>query len=710
MNGSIILGLLQNIAILLAFTMLYDLTWVKQEMPNKLWRKVLTGVIIGGIGVILMLSPWTLVPGLVFDTRSILLSISGIFFGSVPTIVAMAITGSVRMIMGGDGTWMGLAVIASSGTIGIVWRNIRPAWKEKKPFLEILGMGFMVHLVMLLCTFLLPRDLIGQTLRAIALPIVILYPFGTALLGQLMAIQHNNWVNRKAKAHLAESERRFSELMRTITLFSVFLDIKGNITFCNQYFLETTGYREEELLGRNWMEVFIDPADREEISSVFRQVVFGNHIISRNENEIILKDGTKLTVSWNNAALFSESGEIIGGASIGENVTQRREFEKTLMEAKERAVESDRLKSIFLTNMSHEIRTPMNAIMGFSRLLGSDDLDLLTRESYINIINNSSNRLLRIIDDIIDISKIEAKQLSIHMTDTNIHNLLRNSIETFEKSELLAGKPGITISFNVPDEFEKLTVETDPNRLQQVIDNLISNAIKYTKTGTVTAGVEINPDDDADSVRFYVTDTGPGIPESMRSMVFERFRQVEENRYHEGAGLGLSISKGIVELLGGRIWYSSEETGGSTFYFTLPLKPGKKSWQRIESFSPDTSSLNGRTFIIAEDEYESYLLLRAYLSEKDVRLLYARDGEALMEMLETERADLLLLDINMPRKSGIECLEEIREKGIDIKVIVQTAYAMSDEKEQCMKAGCHGYISKPILKPDLLALISQVLE
>lgn len=690
--------------------MLYDLTWVKQEMPNKLWRKMLTGVIIGGIGVILMLSPWTLVPGLVFDTRSILLSISGIFFGPVPTIVAMAIAGSIRLILGGDGTWMGLAVIISSGTIGIVWRNIRTSWKEGKPFLEILGMGFTVHLVMLLCTFLLPRDLIGQTLKAIALPIVILYPFGTALLGLLMVKQHNNWVNRTAKEQLAESERRFSELMRTITLFSVFLDMKGNITFCNHYFLETTGYSEEELLGRNWMEVFIDPADRAEIESVFRQVVLDKHIISRNENEIIKKDGSRLTVSWNNAALFSESGEIIGGASIGENVTQRRESEKTLMEAKEKAVESDRLKSIFLTNMSHEIRTPMNAIMGFSRLLGTDDLDLLTRESYIHIINNSSNRLLRIIDDIIDISKIEAKQLSIHMTDTNIHNLLRNSIETFEKSELLAGKPGIRLSFNVPDEFKKLTVETDPNRLQQVIDNLISNAIKYTETGSVTAGVEINPDDGADSVRFYVKDTGPGIPESMRSLVFERFRQVEENKYHEGAGLGLSISKGIVELLGGRIWYSSGDTGGSIFYFTLPLKPGKKIWHRKEPFSQDISSLNGRTFIIAEDEYESYLLLRAYLSENGINLLYARDGEELMKMLETERADLLLLDINMPGKSGVECLEEIREKGIDIKVIVQTAYAMSDEKDQCMKAGCHGYISKPILKPDLLALISQVLN
>jgi signal transduction histidine kinase/CheY-like chemotaxis protein len=589
MDSSIIVGLLQNTAILLAFSMIYDYWWIKNDEHRNLLNKILTGFVIGVIGSVLMLTPWIMVPGIVFDTRSVVLSVSGLFFGALPTLIAMLITGIFRFTLGGDGIWMGIAVIALSGVVGIFWNKIRPLRKSKHYLLELVALGFVVHLIMLGCTIFLPADQRLNTFKTIAIPVLSIYPLATVFLGSLMFRHYKNWQNRKASEKLYESEIE-------------------------------------------------------------------------------------------------------------------------LIKAKVKAEESDQLKSIFLANMSHEIRTPMNAIMGFSTLLGEQGIDDSEKAQYIDIIKSSSNRLLQLITDILDLSKLEAKQLTISSSECSLSEIFINSTESFRKSELLLKKPEIELILKFPAAYKKIKFLSDRIRVQQVLDNLLTNAIKYTEKGKVETGCSIRSEDGKEVIEIYVKDTGIGISGEMSNLVFERFRQVEEGRYHEGAGLGLSISKGIVDLLGGKIWFVSEINAGSTFYFTIPYIIPEALPVKAVKIREVLTQLNGKNIIIAEDDYNSFRYLQLLLSGQNSNIMHAENGRVLMNMVQNSLPDLILLDINMPIMSGFEFLSEMESAGLNIKIIAQTAYAMPDEKERCLRAGCHGYISKPIKKAELFSVINTVLS
>ncbi len=254
-----------------------------------------------------------------------------------------------------------------------------------------------------------------------------------------------------------------------------------------------------------------------------------------------------------------------------ENLVKVQDINVKLEIAKSKAEESDKLKSIFLSNMSHEVRTPLNSIIGFTELLDSNDIGEEKRSYYSKIIYNSSIRLGKILNDIIDISKIETNQLQLSFNEHNVFGLLKLSFESFAKSDLLNKKPEIGLVLNYPEELKNLSVSTDNIRVQQVIDNLIANAIKYSNKGTIEIGIDIIEKSKNNFLQIYVKDNGIGIPEDKQHLIFERFRQIEESRYHEGTGLGLSISKGIVKLLGGEIWFKSEINKGTTFFFTIPF-------------------------------------------------------------------------------------------------------------------------------------------
>ena len=445
MDSSILTGLLQNAAILLAFSMIYDYLWIKNDESENIFNKIFTGFVIGITGIILMLTPWILIPGLSFDTRSVVLSVSGLFFGALPTLIAMTITGLYRVYLGGEGLWMGIAVIALSGLIGILWHKFRPLLHSRHFILELVAMGFIVHFVMLSCTIFLPAGKTLITLKTITIPVLTIYPFATVLLGILMYRQYKNWQNRKASEKLSESERRFSEMLKNTLLFSTIVDADARIIFCNKSFLSVTGYSEEELTGKNWYEIFIEEESREEMEHVFRRILEGEEGLLNNENIILLRNGSKLLVSWNNTVLRDLSGKAVGFASIGENITKRKQTENELIQARIKAEESDRLKSIFLANMSHEIRTPMNAIIGFSTFLGEKDIDEDDKAQYLDIIRSSSDRLLKLINDIIDLSKLEAKQLKISNSVCSLSEIFLKSTESFRKSEMLLKKTGYRV-------------------------------------------------------------------------------------------------------------------------------------------------------------------------------------------------------------------------------------------------------------------------
>ncbi len=706
MEKSIVLGILQNTAILLAFSMLYDYVWIKEGKSRQMSYKILNGFLVGFTGIILMLTPWTFIPGIVFDTRSILLSITGLFFGIVPTVIAIVIIGLFRFIMGGEGVWMGIAVVITSGSAGLLWRYYRSEWKNKNYVLELYFMGLIVHLIMLICTIFLPSDTIISTLKSILLTVILIYPIGTMLLGIFMIKRFKNW---ETKLALRDSEEKYKRLYCSMQDAYAMIDLDGRITESNPAFRNMLGYSEEELLKLAYTD--ITPKKWHS----FEENIIKNQILRRGsskvyEKEYIHKNGNIFPVELRTFLLRDGDGNPKSMWSIVREISERKRIKDELIKAKERAEENDKLKSLFLANMSHEIRTPMNAIMGFSDLLSDTRLDEAKRERFIGIIQDSSKRLLQIIEDIMDISKIEARQLKLNYSECRIYDVFKKSLEDFKNYDSFQNKKDLELIIDFPEKYKDLLIITDSLRIQQIFENLIHNAIKYTEKGYVKFGLQLKSENGENYLKFYVQDTGIGIPGNKVELVFERFRQLNEDEFHDGTGLGLSISKGIIELMGGKIWCNSVVNKGSTFYFTIPCQ------KQIDEYIHDVDSKGRRKFdldnmsiIIAEDDLNSFLYIKELLNEQNVNILHAKNGKVLMEMLEKKLPDLILLDLNMPVKSGYDCIKEIRAKGLNTKIIVQTAYVLSHEKEECIELGCQGYISKPINKEGLYKVITQAM-
>jgi signal transduction histidine kinase/CheY-like chemotaxis protein len=400
-----------------------------------------------------------------------------------------------------------------------------------------------------------------------------------------------------------------------------------------------------------------------------------------------------------------KKGEVVGGSCFGSNITQRKIADKELQRAKERAEESDRLKSAFLANMSHEIRTPMNGILGFSELLKNPELTGDLQQEYIGIIEKSGARMLNIINDIVDISKIEAGLMKLDIKETNINDQIEY-IYSFFKPE--AEAKGIKLSFRASLPAKESIIYTDSEKTYAILTNLVKNAIKYTEEGKVEFGYFKK----AELLEFYVKDTGIGIPKDKREAIFERFIQadVADKMARQGAGLGLSISKAYIDMLDGKIWVESTEKIGSTFYFTMPYNAVQE--RTVFHENKAESGLNQETpglkILIAEDDKTSEILLDAVVRTFGQVILKARTGgEAVETFRDNPDIDLILMDIQMPGLNGYEATRQIRQLNKDVVIIAQTAFGLHGDREKAIEAGCNDYIAKPIHKTQLLALIQR---
>lgn len=395
---------------------------------------------------------------------------------------------------------------------------------------------------------------------------------------------------------------------------------------------------------------------------------------------------------------------------------ERRKLIKELLQAKESAEESDRLKSSFLANMSHEIRTPMNGILGFSELLKSPNLSGDKQQKYIEIIEESGKRMLNIINDIIDISKIEAGLMCVEFKESNINEQIEY-IYTFFKPEVEA--KGMQIFFKNTLQAREATIKTDREKLFAILTNLVKNAIKFTKEGSIEFGYvlkmnneTVNPSQNA-VLEFYVKDTGIGIPKDRQEAIFERFIQADiiNKMARQGAGLGLSITKAYVEMLGGKIRVESEEGIGSIFYFTLPYNvelKEKKSIKNIEVTDSSENLIKNLKILIAEDDEASEMLISINISEFSNEIIKAKTGTEAVEICRNNPdIDLILMDIQMPVMNGYEATQQIRQFNKDVVIIAQTAYGLFGDREKALDAGCDDYISKPIKKIELQALIQK---
>jgi signal transduction histidine kinase len=378
-----------------------------------------------------------------------------------------------------------------------------------------------------------------------------------------------------------------------------------------------------------------------------------------------------------------------------------------LIEEKGKSEDSNKQKSAFLANMSHEIRTPMNGIIGFSELLENSSVTDEQKCSYMRIIKKSAVDLLSIINDIVDISKIETGQVKLSSNVVKVEDLIN---ETFNFFRPIAQSKNLLLNSDFKIPVKDFVIVTDEIKLKQVLTNLVNNAVKFTDKGSITIGVQ-NRDH---NIEFFVQDTGVGIPNKYRTLIFDRFRQAEYNnaRKHGGSGLGLAISKAYVELLGGDIWVESEVGKGSTFFFTLPMakQKARKNTNNNENIYLE-NCLTGKTVLVAEDELVNYLYASEVIQKTGAQIIRAEDGTIVLDMLKHKtKADIILMDIKMPTKNGIDTAVEIRKSGNNIPIIAVTAFALTDDKQKALKAGCNAFLHKPYRSAELIHLLVNLLN
>ncbi len=396
----------------------------------------------------------------------------------------------------------------------------------------------------------------------------------------------------------------------------------------------------------------------------------------------------------------------IRNKSLKEEIKHSKNIEYKLTIAKNKAEESDHLKSIFLANMSHEIRTPMNGILGFANLLKESGITGEEQQKYLDVIENSGVRMLNIINDLIDISTIEAGQMSLKKVEININEEL-NKIYHFFLPD--AQFKGIQLLFKYPDKDQDFELSTDLKKLQNIFKNLIKNAIKYTNEGVIEIGYLKNES----QIQFFVKDTGIGIPKDKQDIIFKRFVQADSSlsSAYEGAGLGLSITHSYVDMLGGNLWVQSEEGIGSQFYFTIPYKSQNQIGEVEKVFVKkgiSMSQLKEKTILIVEDQKSSDVYLTAIVKNLCKDIEHVQNGfEAIEACTSNKDIKLILMDIKMPEMSGYEATKKIRKFDKETIIIAQTAYALPGDREKSLAAGCNDYIAKPIHKDDLINLISK---
>lgn len=376
------------------------------------------------------------------------------------------------------------------------------------------------------------------------------------------------------------------------------------------------------------------------------------------------------------------------------DITERKKTEEELIRAKEKAEESDKLKSAFLANMSHEIRTPMNGILGFAQLLKEPKLTGEEQQSYISIIEKSGARMLNIINDIVDISKIESGQAIVNLSESNINHQIEY-IYTFFKPE--AESKNLKLSYYNSFPNKDAEIITDKEKLYAILTNLVKNAIKFSDKGMISFGYK----KEKDYLKFYVRDEGIGIPRHRQDEIFKSFVQadISDKMAFQGAGLGLAITKAYVEMLGGEIRVESDEGKGSTFYFTIPFNIRSKSKNKSISrkSGKKDEELKKLKILIAEDDEECSKLLEFMVKKYSKSTLTSSTGKETLELYRNNPdIDLILMDLKMPNMNGYETTREIRKLNNDVIILAQTAYALAGDEEKAITAGCNGYLSKPI--------------
>lgn len=513
-------------------------------------------------------------------------------------------------------------------------------------------------------------------------------------------------------------------------------DRSGRKVLANRADIQNTGKTEEEIIGKTDLEVYPP-----EVAATFMadddKVLVQGLTVSNREEFLSNLSGNNKWLLTSKLPLTNARGEITGLVGIGRDITTQKNYETTLLkqneefqalneeylagneelnrslseiqkinkelrEAKLKAEESDRLKLAFLSNISHEIRTPLNGLVGFSEQLTSPSLTEEQRELYVKLIDESSQRLTAVINDIVDISLLQTNQAQLNIQPVSLTELMSNVLTGFSS---LARQQNLAFTADLPTD-DPIYTSSDAKRLAQIISKLVDNALKFTSKG----GVRIGLRRDGKNALLYVKDSGIGISQAMQEAIFSPFRQADSNAWknYGGQGLGLSIVRGFTELMGGKIWLSSRESEGATFWISLPLKEVTEPLE-VEA-TPPVSQKNPADFTIlaAEDESSNFIYLQTIIHKAGYNLLHATNGqEAVDQVKANPNINLVLMDIKMPVMDGYEAFRQIRSFRPDLPIIALTAFAMADEAACIKAAGFSEYLTKPYKRGELLHLLQR---
>jgi PAS domain S-box-containing protein len=503
----------------------------------------------------------------------------------------------------------------------------------------------------------------------------------------------------------AEIELKYHEdLLRAVyenaSVGMAILDMNGNFYQVNRALCEMLWYTEEELLSHKYTVTHPDDLVRSE--HVLAQLKTGSIHKNIMEKRYVRKDGS-IIYALHNVSLIRDN---IGNPYLF--IIQAQDI-TYLKESLQKAVEADNLKTTFLQNLSHEVRTPANAIIGFYELMKDPECNQEEKTEYIDLIRNGVEQFISILNNIVDISKIETSQLPVKKEIIDVNRFIREVYNKYSAKINMENHPGVEFSLYMMDIPNTVFIEGDEIRLKQALDFLLDNAFKFTRVGTVTLGCHINSQKE---VLFFVTDTGIGIPPEKQEYIFNKFRQGDESgtRQFGGLGLGLTLARDFITLQGGKLWLKSEPDKGTSVYCSMPIT-GEKT--RPKKGRADISSLGiidltGKSILIAEDTDSNYTVLERWLKKTNARIIRARNGLEAIEMCHhDDTINLVLMDLQMPVVNGYDATTEILGFRPGLPIIAQTAYSLDFDEHKAIEIGCVAYFSKPLDLSDLLAVIKK---
>ena len=503
-------------------------------------------------------------------------------------------------------------------------------------------------------------------------------------------------------------EAKFKGIIDNFRLGLLEVHPDGSIIHANEAFCDMSGFSCEELIGRDGGELLLDEAERERMKVRNASRIEGEEDVY--ELRVFNKFGETRYWLVSAAPLLGDDGNVLGSIGIHWDITHLKEMEFELKEAKRKAEESSKAKAMFLANMSHEIRTPLNGIVGMAEQLAQSQLDADQRY-FTDIMRSASSTLLSIINDVLDISKIESGKFSIETIPFNLNETVKRTLSIFEDK---AKQAGISLDIDLMDD-RGISHLGDPHRLSQVLFNIVGNAIKFTHSGYVRVTSQLaRKENDICLVSFTIQDTGVGMDMAYLAKVFEAFSQEDASitRKFGGSGLGLSIARSIVQIMGGTIHIESEKGKGTCVEIRIPMRiSNDKTKQEIVEMTDLQKSLKGIRVLAVEDNELNRMVLQVILKKCEVIVSIAHNGQEAIDLIQEKEFDIVLMDVQMPIVDGLEATKYIREElKLNTPIIGLSANAMPEEVEVCKQAGMNDYLVKPYSERALVEIMRKWTE